>query len=102
MSGTTGTPTTVGTLTPAEERKINKDHLLTALINVCGVPHAHYKTHPIVVALNRDGVALFHTDFIHMTAANIDGLQCKKSGALVPLELNCKMMLRSFLAFYHH
>jgi len=37
-----------------------------------------------------------------MTAANIDSLQYVKSGDLVPLELNFKMILRAFLAFYHH
>jgi len=37
-----------------------------------------------------------------MTAADIDGLQHEKGGALVPLELNFKMILRAFLAFCHH
>jgi len=41
-------------------------------------------------------------DFIHMTAADIDVLQYEKAGVLVPLELNFKMILRAFLAFYHH
>jgi len=57
---------------------------------------------PIVLALKHDGVTQFNMDFIHMTAAGIDGLQYKKGGALVPLELNFKMMLQAFLAFYHH
>jgi len=102
MSGTTGTASTVVTMTPTEEKAADKARLLTALVNVCGVPHAHWKTHPIVLALKRDGISQFNVDFIHMTAANIDGMQCKKRGVLVPLELNFKMMLRAFLAFYHH
>jgi len=75
---------------------------LTALINVCGVPHARCKDHPIERALKHDGIAQFHADFIHMTAADFDALQCDKSGTLVPLEMNFKMTLRAFLAFYHH
>jgi len=102
MIRTTGTASTAVTLTPAEEKRADKDHLLTALINVCGVPYAHYRTHPIVLALKRDGITQFNMDFIHMTAADIDALQCEKSGALVPLELNFKMIMRAFLAFYHH
>jgi len=102
MSGTTGTASTAVTLSPAEEKRADKDCLLTALINVCGVPCAGYKTHPIVLALRHDGIALFHADFIHMTAANVDGLQYEKGGVLVPLELNFKMILPAFLAFYHH
>jgi len=87
---------------PAEEMKADKARLLTALVNVCGMPHEHCKTHPIVLALKRDGIARFNMDFIHMTAANIDGSQCKKGGALVPFELNFKMILRAFLVFCHH
>jgi len=104
MSGTTGTASAVVTLAPAEEKKADKDPLLTALINVCGVPHARHKSHPIALALKHDGVALFHAsrDFIHVTAADVDALQCKKAGTLVPLELNFKMILRAFLAFCHH
>jgi len=102
MSGTTGTASTAVILSPAEEKKADKDCLLTALINVCGVPYAHYKTHPIVLALKRNGIVQFHMDFIHMTVANIDALQYEKGGTLVPLELNFKMILRAFLAFYHH
>jgi len=102
MSRTTGTASTVVTLTPAEEEKADKARLLTALINVCGVLYARYKDHPIVLALKHDGVVEFHTDFIHMTAANIDALQYEKSGTHVPLELNFKMILFAFLAFYHH
>jgi len=67
--------------------------LLTALINVCGVPHARHKDHPIVLALKHDDIALFHADFIHMTAADVDALQHDKGGTLVPLELNFKMIL---------
>jgi len=102
MSGTTGTASTAFTLSPAEEKKANKSRLLTALVNVCGVPYAHCRTHSIVLALRRDGITQFNMDFIHMTAADIDALQCKKGGALVPLELNFKMILQAFLAFYHH
>jgi len=102
MSGTTGTASTAVALSPAEEKKADKARLLTALVNVCGMPHAHCKTHPIARALKRDGIACFDMDFIHMTAADIDGLQHKKGGALVPLELNFKMILRAFIAFYHH
>jgi len=64
--------------------------------------YAHCKTHPIVRALKHDGIALFHRDFIHMTAADVDSLQHEKGGVLVPLELNFKMILQAFLAFYHH
>jgi len=102
MSGTSRTASTAATMTPAEDKAADKARLLTALVNVCGVPCAHWKTHPIALALRRDGITLFHTDFIHMTAANIDALQHEKGGTLVPLELNFKMILRAFLAFYHH
>ena len=102
MSGTTGTASTAVTLTPAEKLKADKARLLTALVNVCGMPHAHYKTHPIALALKRNGVVRFNMDFIHLTAADIDGLQYEKGGALVPLELNFKIILRAFLVFYHH
>jgi len=88
MSGTTGTASTVAALSPAEEKKADKDRLLTALINVCGVPCARCKDHPIVLALKHKGIALFHADFIHMTAADINALQHDKDGTLVPLELN--------------
>ena len=93
MRGTTGTASAAVTPSPAEEKAADKARLLTALVNVCGVPHAQWKTHPIALALRRDGVTLFHADFIHMTAANIDALQCETGGALVPLELNFKMIL---------
>jgi len=102
MSGTSGTASTAASMTPAEEKAADKARLLTALVNVCGVPHAHWKTHPIVLSLKHDGVTQFNMDFIHLTAADIDGRQCEKGGVLVPLELNFKMMLRAFLAFYHH
>jgi len=78
---------------PAEKKRADKDRLLTALVNVCGMPHAHCKTHPIALALKRDGIARFNMDFILMTAADIDGLQHKKEGVLDPLELNFKMIL---------
>ena len=93
MSGMMGTASTAATLSPAEEMKADKARLLTALVTVCGMPHEHYETHPIALALKRDGVVRFNVDFIHMTAANINGLQCEKGGALVPLELNFKMIL---------
>jgi len=104
MSGTTGTASAAVTLSPAEEKKADKARLLTALVNVCSAPHSHWKTHPIVLALKRDGTTQFNAsvDFIHLTAANIDGLKYEKGGDLVPLELNFKMMLRAFLPFYHH
>jgi len=57
MSGTTGTASAAVTLSPAEEKAADKARLLTALVNVCGVPCAHWKTHPIVLALKRDGIA---------------------------------------------
>jgi len=102
MSGTTGTASTVITLTPAEEKKADKNRLLTAFVNVCGVPYANIKNDPIALASKHAGITLFHTDFIHMTAADIASLQHLKSGDLVPLELNFRMILRAFLAFYHH
>jgi len=79
MSGTTGTASTVVTLTPAEEKSADKNRLLTAFVNVCGAPYANIKNHPIVLALKHAGITLFHTDFIHMTAADIDLLQYLKS-----------------------
>jgi len=104
MSGTTGTASTVVTLTPVEEKKADKDpfKLLTAIVHVCGVPHANIKNHPVMFSLKHAGVTLFHTDFIHMIATNIDSPQHNKSGTLAPLELNFRMILRAFLAFYHH
>jgi len=102
MSGTSGTASAAAALTPVEEKAADKARLLTALINVCGVPCSHWKTHPIVLALKRDGITQFNMAFIHLTAADINGLKCEKSGDLVPLELNFKMMLRALLAFCHH
>jgi len=93
MNETTGTASAVIAMTPAEEKAADKARLLTSLVNVCGVPHAHWKTHPIALALKHDGVTQFNVDFIHMTAVDIDGLQCEKGGVLVPLELNFKMVL---------
>jgi len=71
MSGTTGMASTAA-LSPAEEKKADKDRLLTALINVCGVSYAHYKTHPIVLPLKYNGITQFNVDFIHITTAGID------------------------------
>jgi len=102
MSGTSGTASAAATLTPVEEEAADKARLLTALANVCGAPCSHWKTHPVVLALKRDGVTQFNMAFIHLTTANIDGLKHEKSGDLVPLELNFKMMLRALLAFCHH
>jgi len=102
MSGTVGTASTVVTLSPEEEKKADRDCLYTALVNVCGVSYARFKQRLIVLALKHDGITLFHTDLIHTTAANIDALQYDKSGTLIPLELNFKMILKAFLAFYHH
>jgi len=56
MNETTGTASAVIAMTPAEEKAADKARLLTSLVNVCGAPHAHWKTHPIVLALKRDGV----------------------------------------------
>jgi len=56
----------------------------------------------MVLALNHNGIVQFNMDFIHMTAADIDALQYEKGGTLVPLELNFKIILRAFLAFYHN
>jgi len=102
MSGTSGTASTAATIAATEDKAADKARLLTVLVNLCGVPYAHWKTHPIVLALKRDGITQFNVDFIHLTAADIDGLKCEKGGDLVPLELNFKMMLRALLAFYHH
>ena len=102
MSGTTGTASIATTLSPAEDKAADKARLLTALVNVCGVPYSAWKTHPIYLALKRDGITHFNMAFIHLTAADIESLKYIKSGDLVPLELNFKMMLRAFLAFYHH
>jgi len=82
MSGTTGTASTAIVLSPAEEKKADKDRLVTALVNVCGAPHARCKDHPIMLALKHDGIALLRADLIHMTAADIGALQCVKGGAL--------------------
>jgi len=82
MSGTTGTASTVVTLTPADEKKADKARLLTALISVCGVPYARYKDHPTALALKHDGIVEFHTNFIHMTAANIDAHSTRRAEPL--------------------
>jgi len=66
------------------------------------VSFATAKRHPMCLALKNDGIAHFYDNFIHMTAANIDALQCRKWGALVPLEMNFKMMLGALLAFFRH
>jgi len=96
------TASTAVTLTPEEEEKADRDRLLTVFVNACGAPHAHVKRHHITLALKHAGITHFHSDFIHMTAADVDTLQHVKGGALVPLELNFKMLLRALLAFYHH
>jgi len=76
--------------------------LLTALVHVCGVLYANIKNHPVVLSLKHAGIALFHADFIHMAAADVDSLHYLKSGYLAPLELIFRMILQAFLAFYHH
>jgi len=96
------TASTAVTLTPAEEEKADRDRLLTVLVNVWGTPYALVKRHPIALALKHAGIVHFLAAFIHMTTANIDSLQHVKSGVLVPLELNFKMILRALSAFYHH
>jgi len=86
MSGTTGTASTAVTPSPAEEKAADKARLLTALVNVCGVPHAHWKTHHIVLALKRDGVTQFNVDFIHMTAADIAAVREGRSPCPIGVE----------------
>ena len=71
-------------------------------VNACAAPHAHVKRHLITLALKHNGIVHFLTAFIHMTAADINSLQCVKGGNLVPLDLNFKMILRAILAFFHH
>ena len=93
---------TAVTLTPEGEEKADRDQLLTVFVNVCGAPYALVKRHPMSLALQYNGIIHFLGAFIHMTAANIDSLQCIQSRALVPLEMNFKMILRALLAFYHH
>jgi len=93
---------TAPSLTPVEEEKADCDRLLTVFVNVCGVPSVHVERHPMTLALKNGGIVHFHIAFIHMTSADIDSLQHLKSGTLVPLELNFKMILRVLLAFYHH
>jgi len=85
-----GTASTVVALAPVEEKKADKDCLLTAFVHFCRAPCANIKSHPIALALKHAGITLFHMDFLCMTAANIDSLQHVKSGALVPWELNFK------------
>jgi len=71
MSATTGTASAAAALTPVEEKAADKARLLTALVNVCGAPCSHWKTHPICLALKRDGVTHFNVAFVHLTAADI-------------------------------
>jgi len=88
----TTTASTV-TLTPAEEEKADRDCLLTALMNACGVPHAVTKRHPLCLSLKHNGSIHFVGSFIHMTAATVDSLQHVKGGVLVPFKIYLKMIL---------
>jgi len=92
MSG--GAATTI-ILTPAEEHKADCQRSLTVLVNLLGVLFASAKRHPICLALKNNGIVHFHDDFIHMTAANINSLQCRKTpaGPLAPVKMNFKMAL---------
>jgi len=76
MSG--GTATTI-TLTPAEENKADKQCLVTILVNLLGMPFASARRHPIYLALKNNGIVHFHDNFIHVTVANIDSLQHRKT-----------------------
>jgi len=87
--------TSTVTLTPAEEEKANHDHLLTAFVNVCSVPHAAAQRHPLCLSFNHNGIVHFLGSFIHVTAANVNSPQHMKAGALVLLEM---MTLRALLA----
>jgi len=89
-------------LTPQEEKRIDRNCLLTVLVDLCEVPQSTVKGSPIVLALKQSGITEFLGEFIHMTSANIDSLQYMKGTALVPLKMNLKMLLRALLAFYHH
>jgi len=86
-------PTVPPVLTPAEEKRIDKNRLLTAIMKLCDIKPTSVKTCPIVQALKHAGIIGFNAEFVHMTAANIDALQYVKAGDLVPLEMSNKMQL---------
>ena len=91
-------------LLPAAQRKADRARLLTAFVNLLGAPFAAAKRHPAHLALMNDGITRFHDDFVHMTTANVDSPQHRKTPAspLVPLEMNHKIVLRAPLVFFHH
>jgi len=95
-------PTVPPVLTPAEEKRIDKNRLLTAVMKLCDIKPTLVKTRPIVQALKHAGIVGFNEEFIHMTAANIDALQYVKGTNIVPLEMSNKMQLRALLDFFHH
>ena len=103
MSGTPlPSPTVPPVLTPVEEKRIDKNRLLTAIMKLCDINPRLVKTSPIVLSLKQAGIIGFNSEFVHMTAANIDALQYMKGADLVPLEMSNKMQLRALLDFYHH
>jgi len=103
MSGTPSpSPTVPPVLTPAEEKRIDKNRLLTVVMKLCDINPRLVKTSPIVLSLKQAGIIGFNSEFVHMTAANIDALQYVKGTGLVPLEMSNKMQLRALLDFYHH
>jgi len=59
---------TTTTLTPAEEKKADRQRLLTLFVNLLGAPFATAKRHPSYLALKNDGIVHFHDNFTHMTA----------------------------------
>jgi len=89
-------------LTPKEEKRIDRNRMLTVVVNLCEVAQSTVKGSPIVLALKQSGITEFLGEFIHMTSANIDLLQHMKAGSLVPLKMNLKMLLRALLGFYHY
>jgi len=105
MSGTTASgfaTSVVLTLTPAEEKKIDRKHLLMALMKLVKALHGSAKTHPVFLALRNAGIVHFDQDFVHLMAACIEQLQHEKTPAnLVTLEMNYKMQVRAPLAFSH-
>jgi len=103
MSGTTASgfaTSVVLTLTPAEEKKIDRKHLLMALMKLVKALHGSAKTHPVFLALRNAGIDHFNQDFVHLTTACVEQLQHEKTQAnLVTLEMNCKIQVWAPLAF---
>jgi len=94
MSATPTAPTAVTpVLTPAEEKRIDRNRLMTVVVTMCEASRTTVKASPMILALKQSGVTEFYGEFIHMTAANIDALHCVKGTDLVPLEMNLKMLL---------